>query len=105
MKRSWLLALALFSVFCVCSSAVYAELTPPVNGEGDDKVVGVATDDDGGDSSVVDLSGSDTNNPVELPSSTSNPVELPSSNDNPVQSPSFENKTPAGMAPGGPIDD
>lgn len=37
------------------------------------------------DTSVVDLTGLDT--------------------DQPVQSPSFENTTPAGQAPGGPIED
>ena len=84
MKRLLISASVIFSIFCVCSAAAYAELTPPINGEGDDEVVGVASDDSEGDASVVDLSGKDTTQPV--------------------QSPSFENKTPSGMAPGGPID-
>jgi hypothetical protein len=85
MKRLSLLVLVLFSTFLVCSTMAYAELTPPVNDQGSDAVVGAATDDtSGGDTSTVDLSDKNT--------------------DQPVQSPSSENTTPAGMAPGGPIE-
>ena len=85
MKKLFLLALLVCAIFTVGSVIAHAELTPPINGEGDDAVVGVATDEDAGDSSVVDLSDVDTTQPV--------------------KSPSFENTTPAGMAPGGPIED
>jgi len=118
MKKLPLFVMVLLSVLALGSVIAHAELTPPVNGESDDAVVGVATDEDPGDSSVVDLSDIDTTQLFNTPDEDtlagiatdeedpgdSGVVDPSDSTTEYVDSPSFDNAAPSGMAPGEPID-